>query len=73
MKDYNFIDLTIGEEEQQQPKRKIIKIKSEEDKKQKSRQAQRKYYLKNREKIKARNKERYEITKSIKKLNKMTI
>ena len=73
MKDYNFIDLTIDEEEEQQPKKKIIIIKSEEDKKQKFKQAQRKYYLKNKEKIKAKNKERYIFLKSIKKLNKMTI
>ena len=39
MKDNNFIDLTKDEEEQQQPKRKIIKIKTEEDKKQKFKQA----------------------------------
>jgi hypothetical protein len=73
MKYYIFIDLTKDEEEQQQPKRKRIKIKTEAENEENLKQSRRKYYLKNREKIKARNKERYEITKSIKKLNKMTI
>jgi hypothetical protein len=73
MKDYIFIDLTKDEVEQQQPKRKRIKIKIEEENKQKLKQSRRKYYLKNRENIKARNKEKYDFLKTIKFINKMTI
>ena len=79
MNDYIFIDLTKDEE----PKTKTIKIKKEDDntqkkqttseKKKRIKQTRRKYYLKNKEKIKAGNKQRYELIKTLNFLNKMII